>query len=223
MERQMGYPFGRPDLMVSSTVTLESPMPTGGTQACGGIEILTQRKPEPISTPINTPAPVHVVTPMPEQRRPEPMVTPIHQPAVQRPEGFEIDRPTLDDLLKYKTGEGRNHAVPRAGAQSSSAGGNPDPDWEPEDDKFDPAKEEVKDYKKSDFQKGDNIGLHRFTQKVNSRTWKDPKSGQYIQKDRALNSGAGPHGPSRWKLYDRTERLLGTITKDGSFYKGAPK
>ena len=89
--------------------------------------------------------------------------------------------------------------------------------------KFDPTKIEIKDFKKSDFQKGDNIGLHRFTQKGKDAKWIDPKSGQYIQKDWSLNSGAGPHGPSRWKLYDRTERLLGTITKEGSFYKGAPK
>jgi hypothetical protein len=103
MERQMGYPFGRPELKGSSSaVNIESALPTRAPQACGGIEIPTQRKPEPISTPVHNPAPVHVVTPMPEQRRPEPMVTPIQQPAVQTPEGFDIHRPTLEDLIKYK-------------------------------------------------------------------------------------------------------------------------
>lgn len=226
MEQQMGYPFGRPDLAPSAVTCLESPLPTWAPQACGGLNIPVQGKPEPLITPIPAPRmPEPMVTPIPAQKRPDPMITPVCDAPAGLTEGFDIHRPTLDDLVMYKKGDkpGTTAVIPRAGAQSSAAGGNPDPDWEPEDDKFDPTKEEVKDYKKSDFQKGDNIGLHRFTQKVNSRTWKDPKSGQYIEKDRALNTGARPHGPSRWKLYDRFERLLGTITKDGSFYKGPPK
>jgi hypothetical protein len=158
------------------------------------------------------------VTPMPEQRRPEPMVTPIQQPTVQTPEGFDIHRPSLDDLIKYKKGDGVR-TNPQAGTQSAKAGGNPDPD---DDDKFDPTKEEVKDFKKSDFKKGDNIGLHRFTQRIDGRTWKDPKSGQIIQKENAINSGSGPHGPVHWKLFKSIgEKLIriGSITKDGRWWK----
>lgn len=84
---------------------------------------------------------------------------------------------------------------------------------------FDPTKIEVVEFKKSNFQKGDNIGLHRFTQRIDGNTWKDPKSGQFIQKEQALNSGAGPHGPSRWKLYDFKEKRLGSISEDGKWMR----
>jgi hypothetical protein len=84
---------------------------------------------------------------------------------------------------------------------------------------FDPTKIEVVEFKKSNFQKGDNIGLHRFTQKGKEGKWIDPKSGQYIQKDWSLNSGSGPHGPSRWKLYDFKEKRLGTISEDGKWMR----
>ncbi|MDP3935528.1 MAG: colicin E3/pyocin S6 family cytotoxin, partial [Alphaproteobacteria bacterium] len=64
MERQMGYPFGRPDLAPSAVIQLESPLPTRAHQACGGMDIPVPGKPDPM------------ITPMPAPRLPEPMVTP---------------------------------------------------------------------------------------------------------------------------------------------------
>lgn len=52
---------------------------------------------------------------------------------------------------------------------------------------------------------------------------KDPKSGQYIEKDRGINTGSGPHGGSYWKLYDKQEKFLGTVTEDGKFLRGPKK
>lgn len=75
------------------------------------------------------------------------------------------------------------------------------------------------EFKRSNFEKGDNIGLFRFTQRIDGQTWRDPKSGQIIQKDQAVNSGAGAHGPSYWKLKDRGENRIGTVTKEGIWVK----
>jgi hypothetical protein len=51
MERQMGYPFGRPELAPSAVASLESPLPTRGTVGCEGLTLPEPRLPEPMITP----------------------------------------------------------------------------------------------------------------------------------------------------------------------------
>lgn len=78
-------------------------------------------------------------------------------------------------------------------------------------------------YKYTNYEKGDDIGIGRFTEKGKNRKLTDPKSGQYLEPDRARNSGEGTHGPSYWKLRGRDEKLIGTVSEDGRFIKGPPK
>ena len=80
------------------------------------------------------------------------------------------------------------------GASESSTGGPGDED---------PDEEE---YKTKDFKKNDKIGLKRFTKKGKNGRLIDPKTRQYIEKDRARNSGSGGHGGSHWKLFDKSSR-----------------
>jgi hypothetical protein len=87
----------------------------------------------------------------------------------------------------------------------------PDPDDEENHKK--------KRYKYTNYEKGEDIGIDRFAKRINGHTFEDPKSGQYIQKDRALNSGVASHGPSHWKLFDRFNKLVGTISENGIFFK----
>ncbi len=47
-----------------------------------------------------------MVTPLPEQTRPEPMITPVYNPPVGLTEGFDIHRPSIEDLVMYKKGAG---------------------------------------------------------------------------------------------------------------------
>lgn len=46
----------------------------------------------------------------------------------------------------------------------------------------------------------------------------DPKTGQYIEKDRAFNSGSGPHDGT-WKLQDKKGKRIGNFTEDGKFLR----
>ncbi|MDP3935526.1 MAG: colicin E3/pyocin S6 family cytotoxin [Alphaproteobacteria bacterium] len=121
MEHQMGYPFGRPDLAPSAVIQLESPLPTRAPQACGGMDIPVPGKPDPMITPMPAPRiPEPLVTPMPEQRRPEPMITPMYDAPAGLTEGFDIHRSSIDDLIKYRKGDGRYeqpkaHPAPKDG------------------------------------------------------------------------------------------------------------
>ena len=56
---------------------------------------------------------------------------------------------------------------------------------------------------KARYEVGEDVGLARFTRRIDGRTWKDPKTDQIIQKENALNSGTGPHGKGKyWKLIE---------------------
>ncbi len=96
------------------------------------------------------------------------------------------------------------------------SGGAPDPDDEEGGNERDGSKEpEVTDFKTSNFKIGDNIGLHRFTIRFEKTKIRDPKTGQYIKKDRGINSGVGSHGGSYWKLFESEKgKQIGTITQD---------
>lgn len=76
----------------------------------------------------------------------------------------------------------------------------------------------IKGYKTKDFEINDNIGLHRFTQRIKQAGKRaklvDPETKQYIEKDKAVNSGSGPHA-CYWKLYDKIGNRIGTVTEDG--------
>ncbi|MDD7911542.1 hemagglutinin repeat-containing protein [Pseudovibrio exalbescens] len=61
--------------------------------------------------------------------------------------------------------------------------------------------------------KGDYINLGDFTKRVRgSKDFADPATGYRISKDRA---GAGGHGGSFWKLYDKRGNRIATLSKDG--------
>ncbi len=91
----------------------------------------------------------------------------------------------------------------------------PDPDdLEPDDDKH----KDEKVFKTKDFEKGDYVDLKRFTDRFEKVKFRDPKTQQYIEKDRAFNSGTGPHDGS-YKLFDKTGNRIGTITKDGKWLR----
>ncbi|USO01599.1 MAG: hypothetical protein H6849_00920 [Alphaproteobacteria bacterium] len=70
---------------------------------------------------------------------------------------------------------------------------------------------------------GDRIDLGRMTVRVSQRRaaplFKDPKTGYAIQRDRAVHSGSGAHGPSYWKLYDKELRCVATLDKQGRVFK----
>ncbi len=70
-------------------------------------------------------------------------------------------------------------------------------------------------FKKSDFKKGDYIDLKRFTNKFEKTNLKDPKTGQYIERD----VGNNPHGGSYWKLFTRDKERIGTLSKEGKFLR----
>ena len=73
--------------------------------------------------------------------------------------------------------------------------------------------------KSSNFDKGDDIGLERFAIKSKGGRLVDKKTGQYLEADRARNSGVGGHGGSYWKLYDKRGNKIGTIDKDGRWLR----
>ncbi|MDP3935516.1 MAG: colicin E3/pyocin S6 family cytotoxin, partial [Alphaproteobacteria bacterium] len=83
MERQMGYPFGRPDLAPAAVIQLESPLPTRAPQACGGMDIPVPGKPDPM------------ITPMPAPRIPEPLVTPEVRGSSVRESAERFERPPV--------------------------------------------------------------------------------------------------------------------------------
>jgi hypothetical protein len=46
----------------------------------------------------------------------------------------------------------------------------------------------------------------------------DSKTGEYIQLDRAFNSGAGPHD-GVYKLFNKSGKRMGTVTKEGKWLR----
>lgn len=89
------------------------------------------------------------------------------------------------------------------------AGGTGSPMPEPDD-------EDPEDFKTKDFKKNDKIGLHRFTQKGKNGRLTDPKTKQYLERDRGRGRS---HGGSHWKLNDAQGNRLGTISKDGRWLR----
>ena len=67
---------------------------------------------------------------------------------------------------------------------------------------------------------GDKINTGEYSNRVkvtnSSPKMVNPKTGNYIQKDNAKNSGAGPHGTSENKLFDKKGGRVGTVDKDGN-------
>jgi hypothetical protein len=58
--------------------------------------------------------------------------------------------------------------------------------------------EKAKDKKESDG--------HKF---------QDPESGQFIEKDSSLYACDISHGGSAWKLFDKSGKKIGTVSKNG--------
>jgi hypothetical protein len=72
------------------------------------------------------------------------------------------------------------------------------------------------------YNKGEDINLSRFTEtsKVNGKNvLMDPKTKQYIMKDKGKNSGVGGHGGSAWKLFNKSNERIGTISEDGRWLR----
>jgi hypothetical protein len=69
------------------------------------------------------------------------------------------------------------------------------------------------------YDKGDPIGLERFTEKGKGGKLIDPKTKQWIEPDHRRNQGNGTHGGSWWKLYAKDGTRIGTITKDGRWLR----
>ncbi len=67
---------------------------------------------------------------------------------------------------------------------------------------------------------GDKINTSEYSNRVkvtnSSPKMVNPKTGNYLQKDNAKNSGAGPHGTSENKLFDKKGGRVGTVDKDGN-------
>jgi hypothetical protein len=99
--------------------------------------------------------------------------------------------------------------------------GNFDPnDLDPDDEDKEKSSDQNKNkYKRTNYEKGDDVGIERFTIRFEKNKFRDPKTGQYIQKDKAVNSGAGSHGGSEWKLFDKSKKQIGTISSDGKWLR----
>ena len=73
-------------------------------------------------------------------------------------------------------------------------------------------------YKKSNLQQGDFVDVDRFTTRNNQSGGApklyDSKTGHWIQKERALNSGSGPH-KGYWKLFDAKNNRIATLSEFG--------
>ena len=65
--------------------------------------------------------------------------------------------------------------------------------------------------------------MGRFTEskKLDNGSYglEDPKTGEYVEKDKGVNSGSGSHGGSYWKLKDRFGNRVGTISKEGKWLR----
>ncbi|MBP9829450.1 MAG: hypothetical protein KBD04_05405 [Proteobacteria bacterium] len=81
--------------------------------------------------------------------------------------------------------------------------------------------EKKKGYKKSNFEKGDKIDIERFSNRISQSggpKLEDPKTGEYLVKDFAANSGR-EHGGSYWKLCNRQGERIATFAEDGTFLR----
>ena len=67
---------------------------------------------------------------------------------------------------------------------------------------------------------GDQIDTGEYSNRVkvsgDNPKMVHPKTGNYLQKDRAKNSGAGTHGTSENKLFNKKGDRIGTVDKDGN-------
>lgn len=66
--------------------------------------------------------------------------------------------------------------------------------------------------------KGDQVDWDRFTQRQrvskDKPQYVDPKTKQYIQEERALNSGSGAHS-GVWKLFDKKNEMIAVVNEFG--------
>ncbi len=68
-------------------------------------------------------------------------------------------------------------------------------------------------------EQGTKIDLDRFSDRQSKSgqrgVLRDPKTGEYLERDRGNN----PHGGSHWKLKDRKGKRIATISKDGTILR----
>jgi RHS repeat-associated protein len=73
---------------------------------------------------------------------------------------------------------------------------------------------------KTQPQVGDQIDTGEYSNRVkvsgDNPKMTHPKTGNYLQKDRAKNSGSGTHGTSENKLFNKKGGRVGTVDKDGN-------
>jgi len=119
----------------------------------------------------------------------------------------------LSKNVKDKAKEKATEQHGSNGSPSGSGGGDREPDEDPKN-----PKKPDGNFKTSNFVKGDKVDLERFTQRQkvakNKPYYVDPKTKQYIQEERALNSGSGAHS-GVWKLFNKNGKMIAVINKYG--------
>jgi hypothetical protein len=119
----------------------------------------------------------------------------------------------LDKFEKKRHG-GKNNPLPTPKLADFGAPNIDPDDFEPEEE----GENDAKEFKTSNFERGNNVGLHRFTERFEKTKFRDPKTKQYIEKDHAFNSGSGPHDGA-YKLFDQSGKRIGTVTKEGKWLR----
>lgn len=73
-----------------------------------------------------------------------------------------------------------------------------------------------------DYEVGDYIELEEYSHRVQlsgqTAKYVNTKNKEYIQKDRAYNSGSGPHD-GEFKLYNKQNKKIATVNKDGKILR----
>lgn len=77
------------------------------------------------------------------------------------------------------------------------------------------------------YEPGTQLDLDRFSDTVTRpgrpSVRRDPKTKEYLEKDRAANSGVGGHGGSHWKLKDRNGNTSATVSEEGKIIRSRKK
>ena len=120
----------------------------------------------------------------------------------------------LTGNLLNETGEKDKETCQEESKSNTLTGGPNDPD---DDDKN-------KKFKKSNFEKGDEVDINRFSNRVSQSGQRarlvDEKTGHYLEVDRAVNSGVGTHGEDAvYKLFDKLGNRLGSFSSTGQYIK----
>ena len=113
----------------------------------------------------------------------------------------------------YGLDEEEKNSDAKSSSSSATTGG---PMGDPDDEEG-----KKKGYKKSNFEKGDKIDIERFSNRISQSggpKLEDPKTGEYLVKGFAANSGR-EHGGSYWKLCNRQGERIATFAEDGTFLR----